>query len=541
MTDADAIVIGAGVNGLVAAIKLADAGWSVELLEAAPDIGGACRSSDSVTAPGFVTDLYSAFYPLGVASPVLGSLGLAAHGLEWSHAPAVLAHPLLDGPTALLSRDVSVTAASLDAFAPGDGDAWRDTYAGWLRVRDPLLATLFGTFPPVASALRLAKVLGPAGLLRFARFGVLPVRQFGRETFGGAGGSLLLTGNAMHTDLTPDSAGTAVFGWLLAMLGQEVGWPVPVGGAGVLTQALGSRARAAGVRITTGARVSRIAVRGGRAAGVVLADGSSAGASRAVIADIDAPQLLLSMVGASHLPDRMVSDLGKFDWDNATVKVDWALSGPIPWSDPAVAGAGTVHLGGSMSDLTQLGADLANRMVPRRPFALLGQMTTSDSTRSPAGTESAWAYAHVPQQPVGDAGSRRALRGGWAAADVARVVERIEAAVEAQAPGFTSLILARHVAGPLDLQEANGALHFGALNGGTAAVHQQLVFRPTPGLGRPETPIRGLYLGGMSAHPSGGVHGAAGANAAAAALSAAGLLGPVREAAVHAAMRALVG
>ena len=303
---ADAIVIGAGVNGLVAAIQLADAGWSVELLEASDDIGGACRSSDSVTAPGFVTDLYSAFYPLGVASPVLASLGLEAHGLAWSHAPAVLAHPTDDGPTAVLSRDVAVTAASLDAFAPGDGDAWREMYAGWLRVRDPLIDTLFGTFPPVASAVRLARALGPAELLRFARFGVLPVRRFGQETFTGAGGSLLLTGNAMHTDLTPDSAGTAVFGWLLAMLGQEVGWPVPVGGAGVLARALGSRARHAGARVTTGARVSRVIVRGGRAVGVTLADGSTVDASRAIIADIDAPQLLLGLVGSQHLPPRLV-------------------------------------------------------------------------------------------------------------------------------------------------------------------------------------------------------------------------------------------
>ena len=194
-----------------------------------------------------------------------------------------------------------------------------------------------------------------------------------------------------------------------------------------------------------------------------------------------------------------------------------------------------------MDDLTQLGADLAKRLIPKRPFALLGQMTTSDPSRSPAGTESAWAYAHAPQDPVGDAGSRRALRGGWAADDVTRMVQRIEALVEAQAPGFGTLILARHVAGPVQLQEANRTLRFGALNGGTAALHQQLIFRPTPGLGRPETPIRGLYLGGMSAHPSGGVHGAPGANAAAAALRAAGLLGPVREKVVFGAMRRLIG
>lgn len=534
---ADAVVIGAGVNGLTAAVLLADAGWDVDVLEAADDVGGACRSAE-VTAPGFVSDLFSAFYPFGKASPILSALGLEEHGLAWSYAPSVLAHPTPDGRTAVLSTDLDATAASADTYAAGDGAAWRELVTAFRRIREPLLGALFTPFPPVRSAARLGARLGPADALRFARFALLPVRRFAEEQFTGAGAGLLLAGNALHTDLGPDSAGSAVFGWLLAMLGQDVGFPVPVGGAGRLSGALASRARAAGVRITTGARVQRVVVRAGRAVAVQLADGSEVAAGRAVVADVDAPQLYLDLVGAEHLPARMLADLGRFQWDNATLKVDWALSGPVPWAQPGCAGAGTLHLGGTMDDLTVTSGQLARRLVPSDPFMIFGQMTTSDATRSPAGTESAWAYLHVPQHPVGDAGDG-GITGRWDDADVARLLDRLEARVERDAPGFRNLVIARHVQGPRGLQSADGALHRGALNGGTASLHQQLVFRPVPGLGRAETPVRGLYLGSMSAHPGGGVHGGPGANAARAALSAAGLLGPLRAGALDAVQRTL--
>ena len=513
----DAIIIGAGPNGLVAANLLADAGWDVLVLEAGAEPGGAVRSAQ-VAAPGYVSDLFSAFYPLGLASPVLRGLGLEAHGLRWRHAPQVLAHPLHDGRTALLSRDLATTAASVEAFAGGDGDAWRGLAASWDRISAPLLDALFTPFPPVRAGARLLRALGATDALRFARLGLLPVRQHGREEFAGEGGPLLLAGNALHTDLAPTAAGSAVFGWLLAMLGQTVGFPVPEGGAGRLTDALVHRLRSRGGRLECDARVTSVVVRGGRAVAVLTADGRSIDARRAVLADVTAPQLYLDLVGREHLPGRLLDDLRRFRWDDATVKVDWALSGPIPWRSADTASAGTVHLGGSMDEMAGYTHALDVGRVPETPFLIVGQMTTADPTRSPAGTESAWAYTHVPRAPRGDAGGE--LRGDWGADDRARFVDRVERGMESYAPGFRDRIVGRHVQFPSDLTAANPNLVGGAVNGGTAALHQQLVLRPTPGLGRAETPIEGLYLASSSAHPGGGVHGACGANAARAALRA---------------------
>ena len=513
----DAVVVGAGPNGLVAANLLADAGWDVLVLEAAPVPGGAVKSAE-VAAPGYVSDLFSAFYPLGVASPVLRALRLEEHGLRWCHAPQVLAHPLVDGPTALLSRDLDTTARSVDAFSAGDGDAWRALAADWDRVSAPLLDSLFTPFPPVRAGARLLRALGPADALRFARMAMLPVRRHGVEEFGGEGGPLLLAGNALHTDLAPSASGSAVFGWLLAMLGQSVGFPVPEGGAGRLTDALVSRLRSRSGRLECDARVTRVVVRDGRAVAVQVADGRTVDVRRAVLADVTAPQLYLDLVGRDALPPRLLDDLRRFRWDDATVKVDWALSAPIPWRSPEAASAGTVHLGGSMDDMAGYTHALELGQVPERPFLIVGQMTTSDPTRSPTGTESAWGYTHVPRLPRGDAAGE--LRGDWGADDRSRFVDRVEREMERYAPGFRDRVVGRHVQFPDDLTAANPNLVGGAVNGGTAAISQQLVFRPTPGLGRAETPIAGLYLASSSAHPGGGVHGACGANAARAALRA---------------------
>lgn len=511
----DAVVIGAGPNGLVAAIALADAGWEVLLVEAAADVGGAVRSAE-VTAPGFTTDLFSAFYPLAAASPIMRELDLGAHGLAWVHAPDVLAHALDDGRAALLSRDPRRTAAGLDAWAPGDGDAWLELVNAWEQIRDPLLDALFAPFPPVAAAARLLRRTGAAGGLDLARLAVLPVRRLAAEQFRGEGAALLLTGNAMHSDLAPDAAGSGLFGWLLAMLAQDVGFPVPRGGAGRLAHALAGRFTAAGGAVRTRARVESVVVSGGRAVGVRIEGGDVVRARRAVLADVAAPTLYRDLVGLDHLPPRLRRDLARFHWDHATVKVNWALDRPVPWRSPEVRGAGTVHLGTDVDGFVDLAADLAVGRVPTRPFLLFGQMTTTDPTRSPAGTESAWAYTHLPR------------RDRWAPDDVAAHVERMEAAVERAAPGFRVSELARHVQSPADLEAANANLVGGAINGGSAALHQQLFFRPTPGFGRAETPLPGLYLAGASAHPGGGVHGAAGWNAARAALGGAGRFGGAR-------------
>ncbi|MFJ4753421.1 MULTISPECIES: NAD(P)/FAD-dependent oxidoreductase [Streptomyces] len=512
----DAVVIGAGPNGLVAANVLADAGWHVEVLEEQPEPGGAVRHDRGVD-PDFVNDLFSSFYPLAAASPVLAGLRLENHGLRWSHAPSVVAHPLTDGSCALLDRDVDVTAASLEAFAPGDGDAWRRLHDIWERLRPDLLDTLFTPFPPVRAGARLALRLRAAGGLRMARSLVLPVRRLGEEEFRGQGGRVLLAGNALHADLAPESAGSGGFGWLMTMLGQTYGFPVPAGGSGALTDALVRRLRSLGGEVRCGQRVERVVVRGGRAVGVRTATGDTVAARRAVLADLSVPALYGDLVEPEHLPPQVLDDLRRFQWDFATFKVDWALDGPVPWQAEQAARAGTVHLADGVDELTRFAAQIAMRQVPDRPFLLFGQMTTSDASRSPLGTESAWAYTHVPHDIRADAGDEN-ITGIWNAKDQELMADRMERQVERFAAGFRRLIRARRVLAPPALQALNGNLMGGAINGGTTAMHQQLFFRPVPGTGRPETPVPGLFLASSGAHPGGGVHGAPGANAARAAL-----------------------
>ncbi|MFD6994526.1 phytoene desaturase family protein [Streptomyces sp. NPDC059943] len=512
----DAVVIGAGPNGLVAANLLADAGWSVEVLEAQPEPGGAVRSDRGVH-PDYVSDLFSAFYPLAAASPILADLELQQEGLDWKHAPRVLAHPLPDGRCAVLARGAADTAANLDTFAPGDGAAWLELHATWNRLGPDIIRALFTPFPPVRAGVRLAARLRSAGGLRLVRSLVLPVRRLGEEQFRGEGGPLLLAGNALHADLGPEAAGSGGYGWLMSMLGQTYGFPVPTGGAGALTGALVRRLERRGGAVRCGERVSEVVVRGGRAVGVRTAGGESVAASRAVLADVSAPVLYGELVGAAHLPARVLADLRRFQWDFATFKVDWALGGPVPWTAPEAATAGTVHLADGVDGLTRFAAQLSMGQVPDRPFLLFGQMTTADATRSPAGTESAWAYTHVPHRTKGDAGEG-GLTGTWDRREQEAMADRIESEVERWAPGFRSRIRSRRLLSPPALQSMDANLHGGAINGGTAAMHQQLVFRPTPGSGRPETPVKGLYLASASAHPGGGVHGAPGANAARAAL-----------------------
>ncbi|HEU5270883.1 MAG TPA: NAD(P)/FAD-dependent oxidoreductase [Jatrophihabitans sp.] len=513
--EVDAVVVGAGHNGMVAANLLADAGWRVLICEATEYAGGAVRSAE-VAAPGYLSDLFSAFYPLTAASPVIQSLELSDYGLTWGHAPDVLAHVFPDNRCAVLSRDLDRTAASLDEFAAGDGAAWRQLAAGWSRIEQPLVDALFTPLPALGPASRMFARLGVGGSLRMARMALLPVRRLGEELFTGEGGTILLAGNALHADLPPEGAGSGVYGWLLAMLGQHHGFPVPVGGAGKLAEALVRRLTARGGDLRLASPVAAIEIRGRRAIGVRLASGERIAARRGVLADVAAPILYEELVGTERLPATFTDDLRRFQWDAPTLKVDWALRGRIPWLAEGARGAGTVHLGVDLDGLTRYAADLATRQVPENPFILLGQMTTADPSRSPAGTESAWAYTHLPH--------------GVEYSDevIDRQVKRIEAVLERHAPGFGELVVGRYVQSPLRLQQENPSLVHGAVNAGTAQLHQQLVFRPVPGLGGANTPIDRLFLAGASAHPGGGVHGACGSNAARAALSRAGTLGPVR-------------
>jgi phytoene dehydrogenase-like protein len=260
--------------------------------------------------------------------------------------------------------------------------------------------------------------------------------------------------------------------------------------------------------------VSGLTIANGGVRGVELADGQRL-PTRTVLADVGAPYLYHQLIGDEHLSPRLIEDLRRFEWDSPTMKVNWALSAPIPWTATEARRAGTVHLGVDLDGLTMYAASLAAQRMPRDPFVLLGQMTTTDASRSPAGTESVWAYTHVPH---GTSGARA----------YAAHARRMEAVIEARAPGFKDTVIARQVQAPDDLESANPNLVGGAVGGGTASIHQQLVFRPIPGLGGADTPIDGVYLAGASAHPGGGVHGGPGANAAAAAIRRARVTGAAR-------------
>jgi phytoene dehydrogenase-like protein len=513
----DAVVVGAGPNGLVAANLLSDAGWDVTVLEAQNAPGGGVSSAEYF-GEGWVSDVCSAFYPLAAASPVMRALELERYGLRWRHAPAVLAHAHQRG-AAILWRDPVRTAEDLEKESPGDGQAWMRLHSLWDRTGLQLLDALLSPFPPVRATVRLARTLRAGGVLRLARMMSAPVRQLTEEEFTGKGPGLLLAGCALHADFFPESSGSALFGWFLAMLGHHVGFPVAEGGARELTAALVRRLESRGGVVHCGRKVITVEVVGGRATGVVTADGEHIPVRYAVLADVAATSLYGQLVGWEHLPAQLAADLARFHWDWATVKFDWALAQSVPWSAPELAAAGTVHVADSVDELTRFSADLSTRMVPACPFVLLGQLTTSDPTRSPRGTESLYGYTHVPRRVVGDAGGG-VIKGVWDTADLDALCDRVEARIERQAPGFRARIKARHVMGPAALEEHDANLVGGSVIGGTAGLHQQLVFRPVPGLGRAETPVSGLYLASSSAHPGGGVHGACGANAARAALAA---------------------
>ncbi len=513
----DAVVVGAGPNGLVAANHLADAGWSVLVLEAQRQVGGAVRSARDVH-PDFVHDTFSAFYPLSAASPYLRAFGLEQHGLVWRHAPAVLGHPKPDGEWALLHRDRTVTAALMDAQHPGDGDAWLELCAEWDRVGPHLIGGLLTPFPPVRAGLGLLAALRGVGGLSFVKTLLTPAAELGRTRFGGDTPRLLLAGNAAHADIPLDAPGSGLMGMLLALMGQTVGFPVPEGGAGEFARALARRLESLGGVIRCDAEVAGIDVEDGRATGVRLVGGERVAAARAVVADVVAPILYGRLVAAGDLPARVAKGMRSFQLDPSTIKVDWALDGPVPWATAPAYAPGTFHVADSVEQMSEAFSQVAARAVPAEPFLLAGQMTTSDPTRSPAGTESLWADTHVPQETLRDAGEG-GIRGVWDRDDRERMADRMQERIERHAPGFGSRVLARRVLGPHEMEARNANLIGGAINGGTSQLHQELVFRPVPGSGRAETGIRGLYLGSSSAHPGGGVHGAPGMNAARAALA----------------------
>jgi phytoene dehydrogenase-like protein len=494
---ADAVVVGGGPNGLAAAIALAEAGRDVLLLEARERLGGAVATQE-LTLPGFHHDVFSSVYPAAAASPVFARLPLADHGLRWVQPQLPMAHPLPDGAAALLARDLDTTAASLNALAPGDGDRWRELAGPYLARFGALRETMLGGFPPIAGGTKLLAGLGLEGMLEFTRLLLASAEALGGELFGSDGSKAWLFGAALHGDVPVGGAGSAISGLYLNLLGHAVGWPSPEGGAARLTDALAGHLRALGGETRTGARVTAVDAAGGRVTGVTLEDGSRVEAAT-VILDTT-PHALLELAGAA-LPQEYVRKLVRFRYGQATLKLDWALDGPIPWEAPDVRRAGTVHVGGDAIEIRNALLEVQAGRMPERPFLLTGQQSVADPTRAPAGRHTAWAYTHVPK-----------------VFDLDAAVDAVEAHVERFAPGFRDLIAGRHVLAPRDLEDRNVNLVGGDVGGGSYAL-DQLVFRPLPSLSPYRTPLRGLYLGSASTFPGGAVHGVPGNAAAKAAIS----------------------
>jgi phytoene dehydrogenase-like protein len=355
--------------------------------------------------------------------------------------------------------------------------------------------------------------------MSYLRMLLEPAHHLAVSRFRSEEARLLLAGSAAHADVPLDSPGSGLMGLLLTMLGQTVGYPVPEGGAGALTAAMSKRLEAHGGIVRCSTRVRRIEVRHGQVDAVQLEGGERLQAARGVIAAVSAPLLYGGLIRLSDLPLKVSAGMREFDLDPATVKVDWALDRPVPWLAPPAAMPGTVHIADSVDQLMISLQQIRHRAVPAEPFLLVGQMTAADASRSPRGTESMWAYTHVPQEVRTDAGDE-GISGIWSHDDAERMADRMQRRIETYAPGFGNQVIARRTLTPLELQRRDASLLGGAINGGTAQLYQQLVFRPMPGFRRASTPIKGLFLASASAHPGGGVHGAPGNNAARAVLRA---------------------
>jgi phytoene dehydrogenase-like protein len=496
-----ALVIGSGPNGLAAAIRLAEAGHEVTVIEAAPTPGGAVRTEE-LTLPGFRHDVFSSVYPAAAASPVFARMPLERFGLEWVQPGACSAHPLPEGRALALYRDVDATAASLDAAQSGDGERWAAFVRPLLAAADSVRATMLSGFPPLTGPLKLLLDAGPAETVRFGLLVPGSAQRLGRRLFQSGDARAWLYGAAGHADTPPDAAGSAIAAAYLNLLGHAVGWPSPRGGAQSLTDALVGYLAELGGSVRTGAAVAAVEARNGRVRGVRLAGGEPVGADTVVATVM--PRALIAMAG-QHLSGSYRRLLGRYRYGPATIKVDWALDGPIPWLAAAAREAGTVHVSGGEAELMATIAE-SGHGLPERPFLLLGQQSVADPTRAPAGKHTAWAYTHGPATGI-----------DWTA-EQARHVERIEAQVERYAPGFRDLILARHVLGPADLEARDRNLVAGDVGGGSYRL-DQVIFRPLPSISPYRTSVRGLYLGSAATFPGGAAHGVSGDSAANAALA----------------------
>ena len=470
----DAIVVGAGPNGLAAAIVLAQAGRSVLVREAAPVVGGGARTEE-LTLPGFHHDVCSGFHPLGAGSPLFRRLPLAEHGLEWIHSPVALAHPLANGSAVLVHRSLVETAAGLGP----DGEAYRR-----------LLGPLVRDWPLLEEEILGPLVHVPRHPVAAARFGLLALRsaeRLARTRFCTERARALFAGCSAHSTLPLGRPATAAFGLVLLTLAHTVGWPFPRGGSQAISDALASYLRSLGGVIETGVPVGSL---------------DELPRARAVLCDVSPPALL--RFAGDRLPARYTRALARYRYGPGAFKLDLALDRPIPWTAPGVPEAGCVHVGGTLDEIVASERAPSEGRAPERPFVLVGQHSRFDPTRAPEGKHTVWAYSHVPNAWRGDA------------------TETIEAQIERVAPGFRERILARNAAGPPELERRNPNLVGGDVNAGLQDL-RGIVVRPALRAIPYTTPAPGLFLCSASTPPGGGVHGLCGLGAARAALA-----GPLR-------------
>ena len=465
----DAVVVGSGPNGLAAAVELARNGRSVVVLEAEDTIGGGTRSAE-LTLPGFVHDVGSAIHPLGYASPFFSTLPLEEHGLEWVHPLAPLAHPFDDGTAAVLERSVEETGETLGS----DASAYRRFMGPLARDFDRIIDSLLGPPRPPRH---------PFALARFGLGAIRSARGLAESLFEGEKAKGLFAGNAAHSFLPMEQAPSAAFGLVLGTVGHAAGWPFPRGGSQKIADALVSYLRSLGGEVYTGIRVGSV---------------EEVPRTRAVLFDVT-PWQLLDITG-QHFTERYRRALKRYRYGPGVYKVDFALDGPIPWTAEACKRAGTVHIGGTLDEISQGEAAVSRGEHPEKPFVLLAQQSLFDSTRAPAGKHTVWAYCHVPNGSSVD------------------MTQRIEAQIERFAPGFRDRILAKSTMGPADLQRINANHIGGDINGGLLDF-RQLFTRPAVRITPYSTPAKGLYLCSSSTPPGGGVHGMCGYFAARAALT----------------------
>ena len=467
-----ACVIGAGPNGLAAAIVLAQAGLYVEVYEAEATIGGAARTME-LTLPGFRHDFGSAVHPLAAGSAFFASLPLHEFGLEWVHSPVPLTHPLDGGRAVLLERGLDATALG------GDSSAWR-------RMMEPFVARWSNLCEDILQPV----VHWPRHPLLLARFGakaVLPAAMLARR-FRGEAARALFAGLAAHSFLALDAPMSGAFGLTLGAAAHAVGWPIPRGGAQAIPDAMAGYLASLGGTIHTSSRVERL---------------SDLPEYDVVLCDVT-PRQLLAMTTPETGDQSTQSDtyrhaLKKYRYGPAAFKVDYALSQPIPWNAPECARAATVHLGGTLEEIAASEKAMANGQVSERPFVLLSQPTLFDPARAPECRHIAWAYCHVPNGCTED------------------ILPRLEAQIERFANGFGACVLARRVWTPNDLETHDANLVGGDIMGG-AMTPMQMLFRPTVRGYRTAFPesYNGpkVYLCSASTPPGGGVHGMCGVNAA---------------------------